>query len=384
METMKRAAELSQYIADARHHIHAFPETGFEEVETSAFIERELSALGLKVRRMEPTGVMAEICGAQSGGKTVLLRADMDALPMAEKTGLDYASTREGVFHGCGHDSHAAMLLGAARLLVEARDGFAGRVRLIFQPGEETGLGALRMIEQGVLDQVDMCFAEHILPQYPLGAVYCGAGRVMAGAGTFTVTVTGRAAHGAQPENGADALLCGAATALALQTIASREVAPDSPFTLNIGTLHAGDRYNIVAGHAVLEGTARMFDRTLLEGVGERIARIASGTAASYRCEADTKYSVTCESLITDSRATALARRAAQQILPDPAKLNYVLPTMGSEDFAFFSAKAPCAFAYIGCGGEYPLHSERFTVDDGALLTGAALYAQTALEFLKG
>lgn len=383
MDVFEQAKLLSDYISDIRQRIHANPELGFEEYATSKLIADELDALGIPYRMMEPTGVLGTLCGQAPGdGKTILLRADIDALPIAEATGLPYASKNAGVSHACGHDTHAAMLLGAARILSENRDRFSGRIQLLFQPAEETGRGAEAMIQQGVLEGVEACFAEHILSQVPVGVVLTGPGQVMAGAGTFKITVQGVSCHGSQPEAGADALLAGAAIVNALQALTSREVAAISPFVLTVGTFHAGDRYNIVTGHAEMEGTVRAFDRKLLRDAGERIARIASGVAAAYRCTADTEYACTCESLITDAAVTKVLQAAARKVLPNEAMLITGSPNMGSEDFAYYSAAAPCAFAAIGGGGTYPQHNEHFTVDESAFPTGAALYAQFALEYL--
>lgn len=381
MDITARARLIEPYMVEARRRLHRRPELGFEEHESSDFVAQELEKAGYAVRRLSPTGVLGELAGA-SNGKRVLLRADMDALPVEEESGLAYASERPGVMHACGHDMHTAMLLGAARLIAEERAALRGSVRLLFQPAEETGRGARKMIAQGVLEGVDACFAEHIAPMVPVGAVFTGAGQLMAGAGTFRITVQGKACHGAMPHQGADALLAAARIVTALQTIVSRETAPLAPLVITVGTFRAGDRYNVVAGEAVLEGTVRALDGALLMRMGEDIARVASSTAAAHRCTAETSYAKTCESLVTDAALTETLRRAARKVIAAPELLINMQPEMGAEDFSDISALRKSAFAAIGAGGEFPLHSGRLNVDERALSTGAALYAQFAFDYL--
>ncbi len=382
MDVLNEAKKVFDYVVDARRRIHQTPELGFEEHGTTAYVAARLNELGVPYKLMQPTGVLGEIRGAFSGN-TVLLRADMDALPIEEHTGLPFASVNPGISHACGHDGHTAMLLGAARLLNENRQQLHGTVKLMFQPAEETGNGAERMIEQGVLEGVDVCFAEHILSQLPVGTIMTGAGQLMAGGGTFTITVNGESCHAGLPHTGADALTAGAAIVSSLQTIVSRNNDPMKPLVVSVGTFKAGSRYNVVAGSARMEGTVRTFDRALLHDIGGSVACVAGNVAKAHRCTADVQYSCTCESLITDAKATDCVKEAAAKVAPADMLLA-AAPGMGSEDFAYFSVYVPSAFAAIGGGGGYPQHNERFVFDERALLTGTALYAQFALTYLNG
>ncbi len=381
MDVIAQARLLQPYMVQARRRLHREPELGFEEQKTSAYVAEELRHLGYAVTRLSPTGILGELEG-MAPGKTVLLRADMDALPIREETGLPFASAREGVSHACGHDFHTAMLLGAAKLLSQERGSMRGSVRLLFQPGEETGRGASEMIKQGVLESVDACFAEHVAPRVPTGAIATGEGQLMAGAGTFRIKIRGEACHGAMPHMGADALLAGAQTVVSLQSIVSREVAPLKPLVVTAGTFHAGSRYNVVSGEAEIEGTVRALDGELLRETGSRIARVASGVAAAHRCAAQCEYAITCESLTADPVLAELVRSAARELLEDPALLLTLPPDMGSEDFSDIAALKPSAFAIVGVGGEHPLHSGFFEGDEAAMPIGAALYARFALDFL--
>lgn len=380
MDIVAQARLLQPYILNARRRLHNRPELGFEEKESSDFIAGELEALGYSVTRLSPTGIMAELSGNKSGA-TVLLRADMDALPIEEKTGLPFASCHEGISHACGHDIHSAMLLGAAKLLLERRSELNGNVRFLFQPAEEMGNGALHMITQGVLDGVDACFAEHVAPLYDVGMIAIGKGQLMAGAGTFKITVNGKSCHGAMPQLGADALLAGAQIVVALQSIVSREINPMTRLVITVGTFHSGDRYNVVSGESVIEGTVRALDGKLLDTMGEKLERIASNVAEAYRCTAQTEYKKTCESLVADAAIADVARSAAQKI-QDSALIYDLEPQMGSEDFSDIAVKRPSTYAVIGVGGEYPLHNERFNADESAMPVGAALYAQFAIDYL--
>ena len=382
MEIKERARELSAYMIDIRRDLHRHPEASFQEVRTTARIAEELTKLGIPYRAFEPTGLLGEIVGG-APGKTLLLRADIDALSIQEKSGVPFASENPGFMHACGHDTHAAMLLGAARILMESKDQLIGTVKLLFQPAEEIARGAKAVIAQGGLANVDAGFGLHIFAQMPPGAIALSAGVSLPAADMFKITLTGKAAHGAMPDMGVDAAVAAAALIMNLQTIVSRELTPVEPVVVTIGTVHAGSRFNIIAGEAVLEGTVRVFNKELHQRIPGIMERIIKETAAAYRCSAELSIDGMAQALVNEEGMTALALTAARKIADAPAMVAPMPRTMGAEDFSDYTDHIPCAFAGLGGGGSHPQHSDYFTIDEDALRTGAALYTQVALDYLS-
>ena len=376
------AQALEQEIIALRRELHRRAELSFEEVRTTEFLADTLTAWGIPFRRTEPTGLIADLKGEAGAGLTVALRADIDALPIREPEGLPFRSETEGVMHACGHDTHAAMLLGGLKILWDHRQEWHGTVRAIFQPGEETGRGAGVMIDQGALDGVQSIFGIHAVTMEPAGLVSVGAGPIQASNDSFTVTVTGSACHGAAPEEGADATVAAAAVVMALQTIVSREIAPLEPAVVTVGRMESGTKYNIVSGKAVLEGTVRCFSPETRAALPELIRRVAEGTAQAYGCTAELSLGEGCEVLVCDENLTQLARSAARAAAGGPELLAPLKKKMVSEDFSEYAARVPGAFATVGMGGCAPLHNEKMAVDESALKTGAALHAEMALRML--
>ncbi|HIV87320.1 MAG TPA: amidohydrolase, partial [Candidatus Pygmaiobacter gallistercoris] len=286
MDSKKLAADLQDYVVAFRRELHEHPELSNKEFWTTDRIVKELEGMGLTVRRFDPTGACADIVGGKPG-KTVALRADIDALAVKEDTGLPFASKIDGVMHACGHDTHAAMLMGATRALVSIKDQLAGTVRVIFQPAEENVTGARMLVKQGVLDGVDMIFGQHIAGMMPVGAMSTAAGPSAAASDHFVIKVHGKSCHGAMPNTGADATLAAANIVCALQSIVSREIAPAEPAVVTVGQLVSGTAKNIVSGEAEMGGTVRTFSRELRKTMPERIERIAKQVAAAYRCTAE-------------------------------------------------------------------------------------------------
>ena len=270
----KLAHEVYPYVVEMRRDFHRHPEASFEEFRTTKRIAEELDKMGIPYRLFEPTGLVGEIKGGKPG-KCIALRADIDALTTTEKTGLPYASENEGYMHACGHDTHTAMLLGAAKILSSVKDELSGTVKLIFQPAEELASGAKCIVEQGVLDGVDAAFGQHIFSRQPAGSLSLSEGTLHPAADYFKLTVTGKASHGALPDEGIDATVAAAAIVMALQTISSREFSPLDPIVVTVGTLHSGARFNIISGEAVLEGTVRIFNKDIHPRMPEIIERIA-------------------------------------------------------------------------------------------------------------
>jgi amidohydrolase len=384
MDSKKLAAGVQQDVVAFRHELHAHPELSFQEVETTNRIAAALEGLGLTVTRFAPTGLMADIKGGKPG-KMVGLRADIDALPVTEHTDLPFASTVPGVMHACGHDTHAAMLYGAAKVLCSVKGELPGTVRLLFQPAEEIVKGAKALVQQGALDGVDMLFGQHIIGMMPVGVLGVSAGPSAAASDAFIIKVHGKGCHGAMPDTGVDATLAASAIVVGLQSIVSREIAPAEPAVVTVGKLVSGTKGNIISGEAEMEGTVRTFDRALRKTMPDRITRIAKDIASAYRCTAEVEYEFSVDVLINDEAATAVAAGAAKKVVAAPAMLLQNLPRqMGAEDFADYTAKVPASFAVLGGGGEYPQHSDKFCIDEAAFETGVAFLVQAAWDFLTG
>lgn len=365
-----------------RRQFHRHPELSMQEFSTTAAIADALKKMGLEPRLLKPTGCIVEITGAHPG-PTVALRADIDAIPVTEKSGVDFSSENPGVMHACGHDTHAAMLLGAAQILSRLKDRLYGTARLIFQPAEETGRGAEVVFSQGGLDQAQAAFAIHIVSQAPANNVYVKSGALFPAVGVFTVRVRGVGCHGATPDKGADATLAASAVVMNLQSIVSRELPPMSPAVVTVGKLNSGTGYNVLSGEAVMEGTVRIFDRKLHEQMPGIMERIANRTAEAYRCTAEVDYMFSNPALVTDEKVTQIARGAAVKILPKQQVITAFESAMGGEDFAAYTEHLPCSYVFLGGGGTYPMHSEHLVLDEQALLTGTALDVQFALDYLS-
>jgi amidohydrolase len=357
-----------------RREIHRFPELGFEEERTASLVERELDALGIEHRRVAKTGVVGVIRGALPG-KVAALRADMDALPLDERSGEPFSSQVPGKMHACGHDAHTAMLLGAARELRAGVASLAGQVVLLFQPAEEGPGGARPMIEEGALDDplVDAVTMLHVDQRLPTGVIGIAGGVVNAAADEFHIMIEGRGGHGASPHTAVDAIPCAAATVLALQNIAARETDPLKTVVVTIGTIEGGYRNNIIADRVKMSGTFRSQDPEIRAGLEERARRIIEGVAAAYgaRAHLEVIYGyppVVNDTALAESFRAYLARTSALTLESPP-------PTMGGEDFAYFAERVPGLMIRLGirsetAGSVHPGHSPHFRVDEHALPYG--------------
>ncbi len=381
-EIKELARKYEDYMIQIREDIHRHPEPSMQEFRTSKLVAAELEKLGIPYRMLEPSGVIAEIKGGKPG-KTIGLRADMDALSVTEDSGVAFSSENEGFMHACGHDTHTAMLLGAAHVLMDIRDQLHGNVRLIFQPAEEIATGAKAVIAQDGLKGVDAMFGIHIAAMQPIGSVLMCAGPMGASCDQFKLRIHGKTTHGSAPEQGVDATVCAAAVIMNLQTIVSREVATTNPLVVTVGTVKSGARWNIVSGEAELEGTCRCFDVDLHHHIPEMMERIIKATCEAYRCTYEFQYDMLCEVEANDPGMEALAWKSAEKVVDDPAsQVVEIKPSMGGEDFAEYTVLVPSTFADLGAGGTYPHHSEHFWVDESAFKTGAALYCQVAKDYL--
>ena len=379
MNFLQEAQAMAPWLTELRRELHRQPEPGNEEFQTAACLCRVLTELKLEPKRLLQTAVTAELRGGKPG-PTVVLRADMDALPIREETGLPFTSETPGMMHACGHDMHMAALLGAARLLTEHRSELRGTVRFLFQPDEEQDGGAKRMIEAGCMDGADLVFGAHVRSELPAGQVGIRYGVAYAASNPFKITLTGRSAHGAEPQNGADAIVAGAQIVTALQTLVSRRVPPTESAVVTVRAFHAGNRGNILAGEAVLEGILRTFGEESRRKLTGALTGMVQGIAAAMGVEARVEITWGYPGVVNDQGATALVQRAAEKLLGPQRVTVLSEPVMTTEDFGFFLHRAPGCYYHIGVGSPAPLHSCRFNPDEGALPVAAALHAQTVWE----
>jgi amidohydrolase len=361
-------------IVELRRAIHRRPELGFEEHETAALVERELDALKIEHRRVATTGVVARIDGG-SPGRVAALRADLDALPIGERSGLSFASEIEGRMHACGHDAHTAMLLGAAHVLVRMKQQLAGSVVLIFQPAEEGPGGALPMIEAGVLEDphVDAIAMLHVDSRLNVGSIGVTPGAVNASADEFYVTVKGRGGHGAYPHSAVDAIPAAAALVLALQNVVARETDPLASAVVTIGTIGGGYRNNVIADEVQMGGTLRAYDSSVRDELEARVRRIVGGIAAAYNVSAEVRVVRGYPPVQNDA---ALAHDFARYARAHSSlRVERQAPTMGAEDFAYFAERVPGLLIRLGVrsdasGAIHPGHSALFRIDETALPLG--------------
>lgn len=382
MDSKKLAQDNFDFVVAMRRDFHEHPEASFEEFRTTDRIAEELDKIGIPYRRFEPTGLIGEIKGAKPG-ITVALRGDIDALSIQEKADVPFKSTNDGFMHACGHDTHGAMLLGAAKALYDSRDELQGTVKVIFQPAEEIARGARKVIEQGALDGVDYIFALHIMAQMPVGLIAVGDGPSTSAADVFKINVKGVACHGAMPETGVDATVAASAIVMNLQSIVSRELSPMDNVVVTVGKLVSGSRFNIVSGDAEMEGTVRTFDRDVHARIPGIMERIAKETAAAYRAEAELEYTNLTDVLINDPDAVKYSQSAAEKVANAPELVQPLPKMMGAEDFAEYTAKAKAGFIALGGGGEHPQHSDYFWLDEEAFKTGVAWLIQVTYDCLE-
>lgn len=385
MNIRELSEKYKQYTIDMRREFHMYPEPSMKEVRTSNRIKEELTKIGIPFESIG-TGVVATING-KNEGKTIALRADIDALEVNEMRDTPYKSKNEGIMHACGHDAHGAMLLGAAHVLNEIKDEFNGIVKLLFQPAEETAQGAKTLIEGGALNGVDEIFGMHVMGNFPTGKIAVGAGPRMASADIFKITVKGVGGHGSMPNLGVDALVAASAIVMNLQTVVSREISPMESAVVSVGKLVSGTRFNVIADEAIMEGTTRCFSYEVREQLPAAMERIVKSTAASYRAEAELEYNFLTAPTINGEKSTERARKAIEKIMSEDAIME--MPKMaGSEDFSEYLEKVPGTFAIVGTANKekdtcYSNHHPMFDIDEDMLVNGVALHAQYAFDYLN-
>lgn len=378
--------ETEEYIIAMREYFHENPELSFKEFKTADRLEKELRDMGLNPKRITETGIIADIKG--NGKKTVAIRADIDALPVTEENKVSYVSKNKGVMHACGHDTHMAMLLGAAKMLIAEKEKLNGNIRLIFQPAEELPPGgAVGMIKNGALENVDFVIGQHIMGFIPAGKIAIYYKEMMANADEFDIKIHGKGGHGSAPQDSIDAIYITAHLIEMLNTIVSREIDPQEPAVITTGTVNSGYRYNIIAAHAELTGTVRTFNIEVQEKIIKRIKDILEGLKSIYGIEYEYEYKKGYPVLVNNEKIAKYIEEAAKRIVGKD-NIIHPKPNMGGEDFAYFLQKVPGAYYFIGGsnserGIDSMNHSPTFDVDESALYTGAKVLKEAAMEILN-
>ncbi|MCA1334307.1 M20 aminoacylase family protein [Pseudooceanicola marinus] len=379
MPVVNRIAGLAEEMEGWRKHLHTIPEIGFDCFQTAAYVAGKLREFGVDEihEGIAKTGIVAIIEGRQAG-PTIGLRADMDALPMQEETGLDHASTHEGAMHACGHDGHTTMLLGAAKYLAETRN-FAGRVALIFQPAEEDGGGGGRMVEAGVMDRFEIAevYALHNAPGEPLGRFRTAPGAMMAAVDTIHIHITGVGGHAAKPHVTRDPIAAAVGIYTAIQTVLSRNHDPLQDLVVSITQIHTGSAENVIPEKAYINGTVRTYDPKVQDMVEERLREIVAGQAAAYGVEAELIYERWYPATINTADKAEFAARVARDVAGEEAVVVNDERQMGAEDFSFMLNARPGAYLFLGQGDTAPVHHPKFDFNDAIAPVGASFFART-------
>lgn len=387
-----RQAQVNQIVdahaawtVDVRRYLHQYPELSHQESKTVQYIREQLKNMGLSPYSYTGKDVIAYIEGGQSG-KTVALRADIDALPIQEETGLPFASKNPGVMHACGHDGHTAILLGAARALTEGAVPFAGRIKLIFQHAEEVVPGgASELVKAGVLEDVDAIFGLHLWQNVDSGLLEVCAGPIMAGSDSFAIKIHGKGGHGSMPHLTVDPIVIASHLVTQLQTIVSRSLDPLYPVVISVGQIQAGDTYNIIPDTAQLQGTVRYFHPDVQKEIPQLLERLAHGVCASFGASATVEYVKGDPSVINDPRMNAIVEQVGRMVLGEE-NVRPAVPSMAGEDFSYYLQHVPGAYFFLGIRNEeavYSHHHPRFTIDEKMLPVGSKLLAGIALTYLE-
>lgn len=380
------ASETESYVIEMRRYFHENPELSFQEYNTAERIEKELKDMGLETRRVSKTCVAADIMG-KGPGKTVAIRADIDALPVKEENDVPFKSRNEGVMHACGHDAHIAMGLGVAKLLSGRRNSFSGTVRMLFQAAEESPPGgAVEFIKSGELKGVDYVIGQHVASRFPTGQAAIYYGPMMANADEFRVKIIGVGGHGSAPQEAIDALVIACSYVMQIQTIVSRKVAPYEQAVVTAGTFNSGYRYNIIAPYAEITGTVRTFDKNVQSLVKEELEKILNGVSQSTGCKYEFEYKKGYPALVNNDSVSKVLEEISGEVL---GKDSVIHPDadMGGEDFAYYVMEVPGAFYFLGVASEKkgitsPQHSPTYNVDEDALKYGVEILYRSALRLL--
>jgi hippurate hydrolase len=378
MPVVNRIADMSAEMTGWRRHLHTIPELGLECHQTAAFVAERLREFGVDELHegIAKTGIVAIING-QGAGPTIGLRADMDALPITEETGLDYASTHPGKMHACGHDGHTAMLLGAAKYLVETRN-FSGRVALIFQPAEEAGGGGEVMVKKGIMERFDIAevYAIHNSPGKEFGHFFTTSGPIMAAADTFHIHITGKGGHGARPHDCIDPVVAACAIVQAFQTILSRNVHAKDRAVISTTQIHTGTVDNVIPETCYINGTVRTFDKEVQALVLRRMREIVAGQAASFNVEAKFEFEFGYPPTVNDAEKSRFAVAVAEEIAGTGRVDPEIEPVMGAEDFSYLLEARPGAYLHLGQGDGAGVHHPKYNFNDEIAPIGASFFAR--------
>lgn len=379
---------LGDLVTELRRDFHQHPELSGGEKRTAAVIADCLKSFGIAVKTFPTHSGVGGIIAGEKPGPTIALRADMDALPIREELDVPYKSVNPGIMHACGHDGHMAILLGAASMLVQNKNKLAGTVKLVFQPAEEAAPvgGARVMLQDGFLNDVGAIFGLHVWPDLPTGHIGIKSGPLMAASDRFTVKILGKGAHAAQPHQGVDAITIGAAVINSFSHIISRQKNPIDTATLSIGSIHGGERYNVIAKEVVMEGTVRTLDEATRHEIPEQMKKMLAGVTQAYGANYELDYQPGYPVLNNWSEPTQAVIRAAGKVAGAKAVHTDVKPELGAEDFSSYLTRIPGAFFWLGCSKEgqdsAPLHNSRFFLDEAALTIGAKVLYQIAVDAL--
>lgn len=378
------------YVVSLRRYFHQHPELAKEEFHTQKRIEEELDKIGVAHKRIAGTGVYAEIKGNLEGQQVIVLRADIDALPVQEISEAPYKSEVDGKMHACGHDAHDANLIGAARILVKNRDKFGGTIRLIWQPGEEIGYGGRLIAQSGCVDGASRCFGLHMSSAVPVGKVEFVPGPVNASVDQFKILIHGLGAHITQPQNGVDAAYIAAQIVIQAQALTAERVDPRESVLVGIGHVEAGQTYNVVAQEAVLEGTVRVYNPKTRAMIKEQMNRLVESVSALYGAASEVKWRDNTSALINDEQAAKEAQTTASSLFGEDSVITKALPSLGGDDMAEFILKVPGVYGFLGSRNEsrpetmVAQHNCHYDIDEDSLIMGVALYAAYAIEYLQG
>ncbi len=381
----EKAFEIKEELIKIRRRLHTTPETDFEEIKTSSFIRQKLNEYGIKYKTAAKTGTVATISG-KNACKTVLLRADIDGLPIKDESEFEVKSEREGYMHACGHDIHAACLLGAAKILQGMKDRLGGNVKLVFQPAEEGSGGALPMIEEGIMENphVDGAFALHVEPLEKTGNIQVKDGSVMASPDDFEIIIHGVGGHGAYPEKSINPLSAAAKIIDRYHKIPSEY---NLPCVVTICSVNGGSCRNAIPDTTVMTGTARSIDPVTRKKLIEMLENIANDTAKEMNVTVDFNFNVLFPPVVNDSKMNDIIRKSAEKLSCINEVVTLDKPSMAGDDFAYFGELVPSAYFKLGVGNKdkgaiYPIHSPKFIADENALPIGSAIMAQAAVDFL--
>ncbi|MFD1929110.1 M20 family metallopeptidase [Sporosarcina siberiensis] len=383
---MKMNDELTKWVIEQRRYLHQHPEVSYKETETRIYIKEQLEKLNIETYSLTGKDVIGRIKGTHAG-KTIGIRADLDALPIFEETGLPFVSKNEGVMHACGHDGHMAILLGTANYLSNNRDAIHGTIVLIFQHAEEEiPGGATELVSANLLEGVDAIFGYHLWQPLESGVIGMRDGATMAGADRFTFKILGKGGHGSMPDQTIDPTLVISHVITQLHSIVSRSLSPQEQAVLSIGKLNSGTNYNIIPDTAEASGTVRFFSQATSKFIRQRIESILKGVCESFGAKYELNYEHGDPPLINDQELTVFMNKEAIQLVGEE-KVIQIEPILGSEDFAYYSVEIPACYLFIGIGNPdrpYGHHHPKFDIDEDMLSVGVELFSNSLINFLKG